>query len=291
MTLPWIQLAHAFCLKVSGRDARRYLHNRLSNDIRSLAPGEAIQAAALSAQGRVEGLFSVLCLDEESFVLISDGGDRTAIQAALGRFIVADRVMIGDMAPPSFVVHLGGDAASELREKLELIGAYVCSFPSRRISDRGMHIVLQQVAYSAACECLREYCGEPLDDNQYGCMRWLAGIPTYPEEVNQEVILTECGMLEAVSFQKGCYVGQEVIERSDAVGRLPRTLERILLKGLKPIARGANVNDSSGGTLGKVLSAVTASDRDEVYLFTLLRSGKYGRGDSVSCEGISGIIV
>ena len=74
MSRKWIHLEDAVVLRVSGKDARRYLNNRLSNDLRSAKPGDVVRAAALTPQGRVEGLFSVFIENEEVFLLVCVGG-------------------------------------------------------------------------------------------------------------------------------------------------------------------------------------------------------------------------
>lgn len=291
MNVPWIQLESAVCFTVSGRDARRYLHNRLSNDIRGLPPGGALQAAALSAQGRVEGLFSVQCLTNERFVLVADGGDAQLLHAAVSKFIVADRVVVENITSSVRILHVGLDAS-------EIAPHAICSqdeclgiLPARRIAQTGSHLVVRGDAYAAIAARCRLIFGDPITPLEYHRLRWRMGVPVYPTEVNDEVILTECGMRDVVSFTKGCYVGQEVLERSDAIGRLPRTLERIVVEGAGDVPNGAGVTLGGGEQLGKVVSSVSNTECSESFLFALLKTGKYSRGDTVRCMERVGVIV
>ena len=100
-----------------------------------------------------------------------------------------------------------------------------------RVSTVGSDVILVTEVPIDGLRRLKELFGPALSEESYNLLRIKQGVPVYPDEINEDVILSECGVLDAVSFSKGCYVGQEVIERSDAIGRLPRALERIRLVG------------------------------------------------------------
>jgi len=138
---------------------------------------------------------------------------------------------------------------------------------------------------------LRARLGEPLTEELYERLRIMHGEPAFPSEVNGDVILTETGLFDAVSFTKGCYVGQEVIERSDAIGKLPRSLERIRLGGHAEVAPDTEVLSAVGERLGKVLTCAQGRGGEPTFVFALLRTGKYGIGDLVTCAGAKGEIL
>ena len=90
----------AIIIKVSGKDAGRYLQARLSNDINKLSEGESCLAACLTPQGKTEALFTVYKAAEE-YLLFCSGGDPETVKAGLARFIVADRVDLEFLSPES----------------------------------------------------------------------------------------------------------------------------------------------------------------------------------------------
>jgi folate-binding Fe-S cluster repair protein YgfZ len=104
-------------------------------------------------------------------------------------------------------------------------------------------------------------------------------------------LLTECKRPSAVSFSKGCYVGQEVIERSDAVGRVPRLLKRITFSKPTLIESGTPVVTTTGDEIGKVISAYCSEDEGLGIVFCTLRNGRFAEGDTVRIGDISGTIV
>jgi folate-binding protein YgfZ len=291
LNTPWIVLDNAICFRVSGKDARRYLHNRLSQDIRALVPGHSARAAALSAQGRVEGVFTVFCESGDRFLLVCDGGDRSVVEAALKRFIVADRVVCEDLSSQVCLAHVAAEdsVVTQTLQQAGLQSAY--RFSRRRVATEGVDLVIASDDKNLVSSQLTEFLGEGVSRERYDYLRWEASCPVFPEEINDQGMVLEFGLRDAVSFTKGCYVGQEVVERSDAIGRVPRTLARITLKGSGTVALGEPVTNSAAASLGKVVGAVRLSGVDTVYLFALLSAGKYKEGDEVVCVGRSGTIV
>ena len=164
-------------------------------------------------------------------------------------------------------------------------------FRSRRLSETGSDCLVLGVASERVSEELRARCGDPLSSDEYRLCRIKQGVPVFPDEANSDTILTEAGLYSAVSFSKGCYVGQEVIERSDAIGKLPRTLELIRLNGASSIEPGTSVVNGSGEAIGKVVSSAVDGAEGATFLFALLRSGKYGSAEPVECAGLTGAIV
>jgi folate-binding protein YgfZ len=291
MRSEWYQLADACCFSVTGKDARRYLHNRLSQDIRALSINGQAQAAALSAQGRVEGYFSVYCKADDEFIVVADGGDRDLLKSVLTRFIVADRVNVSELPDPLQLIHFSA-RYEDVREALEAEGIVPeCCYSRRRIASVGTDVLVLGDNVQRLVRYCHNSLGSSLSQEQYGLRRWKCGIPSYPEELSDQIILTEAGMLEAVCFSKGCYVGQEVIERSDAIGKLPRTLERCVCDGPASIELGAAVLNQQGESIGKAISVYSDSAAARECLYVLLKTGKYTPGERVSCGGASGTLV
>jgi folate-binding protein YgfZ len=289
MSARWFHLSHAIVCKASGKDARRYLNNRLSNDLRSLAYPDTRLAAALTAQGKVQGLYTVFATPDEAFLLACDGGVRQALFATLGKFIVADRVSLEDVSGSWVLIHAvtNEDDARVIAQACGAESVYLRG--SRRLGEPGFDILLPSQSIEETVRVLGERLGSPMSVADYQLARLRQGQPTFPDEINENVILTEFGMRDAVSFTKGCYVGQEVIERSDAIGKVPRTLERVVLSGTGAVA-GASIVNARGETIGKIVSSVVDEASTTTYAFALLRTGVYSADEQVSCEGVQGYV-
>ncbi len=279
----WKFLGSSVVLSVEGADARRYLHNRLSNSIRDLAVGASVDAAALNAKGRVEALFVVSCTGEEKFLLCADGGDAEFVRDALMRFAVADRVVCTDISERSVRAHtidvIPGNCIPDVSSNKE------------RIADSGFDVVWFDRSYADIRIILEGAMGAEASDREYFVARWNRGVAVFPDEINSDMILTESGMMNAVSFSKGCYVGQEVIERSDAIGKLPRTLERIRLEPSPLVEVGAIVCKTDGTSIGKAVSCAHDTESDDILVFAMLGTGKYQLGESITCADIRGVVL
>lgn len=286
MSLSWYLQTAPIVFKVTGKDARRYLNNRLSHDLRTIQPGASLVAGALTPQGRVEGLFTVYVEPNDTFYLACDGGERQPLFAALGRYIVADRVSIVDCSSEALVGHIVGDLPRRAPDQ------GLCLFsPRKRFGVEGHDLLIISPAISQLREQLLSELGAPLTREAYDIARFRGGFVQYPQEVNENLLLTEAGLREAVSFQKGCYVGQEVMERSDAIGKLPRRVERIVFKRVAALPPQAQVLDLNAKPIGKIVSVIPATADSQTYAFALLKPGTYAAHDIVRCEGEEGSII
>ena len=282
----WYLQPSPVVFKVTGKDARRYLNNRLSNDLRTAAAGASLVAGALTPQGRVEGLYTVYVVSDVLFYLVSDGGDRQSLLAALGRYIVADRVSIIDCSSEALVGHVTGHNPLTCGE-----GVLCLTHLQRRIGEEGRDFLLITESPAAALAKITEQLGASLSPSEYDLKRFADGFAQYPTEINDSLILTEARVRDAVSFQKGCYVGQEVIERSDAIGKLPRHLERIVVEGAESLQPQVSVIGKDAKSIGKVLSAISDVAHNKTLAFALLKTGAYAPLDHVQCEGRIGTIL
>jgi folate-binding protein YgfZ len=288
MSLAWYRFNEPVVFKVSGKDSRRYLNNRLSHDLRAREQGDSLLAGALTPQGRVEALFTVYVESDDEFYLVCDGGERQPLFAALGRYIVADRVSIIDCSSEAVVAHI---TAAPRDIDTSGLSAKCFLAPRSRIDSSGSDLLAlcsdRAVIEAALCERM----GISLNRAEYDLRRFAQNCPVFPEEVNAQVVLTEVGLREAVSFTKGCYVGQEVIERSDAIGKLPRRLERIIFEGLAAATASAGVVTAENKPIGKLLSVFQDRVRNQTKAFALLKTGLYAPQESVECEGMRGRIL
>ena len=286
MSVMWYLQPSPVVFKVTGKDARRYLNNRLSQDLRSSSPGSSVTAGALTPQGRVEGLFTVYVDADDQFYLVSDGGERQPLFAALSRYIVADRVSIVDCSSDALVGHVAGELSFT-----PSTDAVCRTSPRNRLGVEGEDFLLVASQATQVRDELVHSLGASLAQDEYDRRRFEHGFVQYPTEVNDSIILTEAGLRDSVSFQKGCYVGQEVIERSDAIGKLPRRVERIVFDGSRTLPGQASVVGKEGKPIGKALSVLPDLTQDRTLVFALLKTAAYAAGDTVQCEGLVGRIL
>ena len=260
------QLSSAFVLHAVGRHARRYLNARLSNNITSLAPQTTIKAAALSAQGKTLVLAQILAGNDDTFLLLVDGGDRSKTIQEVLKFKVADDITLSDPAANFTIFHLT-DNSPELAQALNIPAS---SPPHAIVAWKDSFIFQNTRLDGPGLDCLIANSDMPdwtmlhhttqhvlLPDFEQ--QRLAHGQPAFPQEINEESLISETGPQQAISFTKGCYVGQEVVARIDSRGRPPRRLVRITgLAHQAPFSPGSPLaHPLHDRPIGEVVSSCT----------------------------------
>lgn len=282
----FIQFPSAICIEVSGPQAARYLQNRLSNEVKSLTAGAGCcYAAALSAQGKIEGLFVVLALSQDRYLLICEGGNPQILLASLARFKVAERVEFSDVSAKYAVLRWENYSQSELQRIFPGLssapapGAFAAVTGNLIASTRGLCgdallCIIPTETAAMAISLLRSLTHE-LAGDKLQVARVRANHPAFPQELGQGLLLAEADLSHAVSFTKGCYVGQEVVAKIDAIGRAPRRLLPFAAPGEDlSIASSAitKAGDPSGRVVGEVVNVIFDPTAGETVGFLILRN-------------------
>jgi folate-binding protein YgfZ len=246
-------------LVVRGPDRARFLHSMVTNDVEALRPGAGCRAAMLSVKGRLHGELVLYC-DEESFLLEMDPALRAPLREVLEKHIVMDDVEIEDLTDGTRELALYGD---EARAALATaLGAEVPALPPYH------HALVGGVRVAAAPELampgyhvfgVPSVAGaSPLDDQTFEVLRVEAGRPRWGVDVDSDRLVLEANLDDAISLQKGCYLGQEVVARATARGHVNRRLLGLLLDGEKPVGRGARLSAAAREDAGMVTSSVVS---------------------------------
>ena len=233
-------------LELIGKDRLRFLHNYLTCDVKGLAPGTGAYGFFTNPQGRI--LSDAVVLSHEDRLWVEVGPDQDeSIAEHLRKFILADRVEVrglDDMLP---IVVLGPRAEAILGvSSLE-------DWSHARVSVHGTEVELQRrglmgapawtlwVSASIAdhlFEQLIEEGARPVGFEALERLRTEAGIPRFGRDFGPENFPQETGIEEAVSYTKGCYLGQEVVARIHYLGGVQNVLRKLDFEGTAP-AQGA----------------------------------------------------
>jgi folate-binding protein YgfZ len=205
-----------------GADARSYLHSQLSNDIASLAVGESRYSFVLEPTGKLSAFVRVRCLADDHFELDTDAGAGQATLARINRFkirVACDTALRTEqvLALRGLSSESPGDAGADARSEtyaaaLKLPGAVAAWRP-----DCGAVDVFGNVTGTAAAL------------ERFHVARVRCGWPIFGVDISTDNIPAETSLVEqCVSFTKGCYPGQELVERMDSRGSsAPKQLMRL----------------------------------------------------------------
>jgi folate-binding protein YgfZ len=280
-----VQTRPAAVLRVSGEDAPAYLQSQCSKDLRGLGPGQVRYGLWLDRKGKVHADSLIFCQEPEVFILLSPYCPAEALTAKLEENIIADEVEIEDLTVAArTVVEIGlpaGDMPAagifSMKQAGEgSVSADGLSFAGRR-SVRPCRETLWLYGLPEGADAL------PSDDDALACERITAGIAAVPADIGPGDLPQEGGLeRDAVSFNKGCYLGQEVMARLHAMGRTQRALHRVTLDKL-PASLPAEVLDAEGKTVGELRSAAACADG--VVGLAMLKKRALGEGNTFTLTG------
>lgn len=265
---------HAF-LRVTGSDATRWLNGMVTNSVQALAPGEGCYAFLLNAQGRILGDLTVYRepdSDQPAFVLATSKHQIDAIQKHLDHFIIMDDVQLTPMERFSDTVLLIGRDAPQVLRRIENPAAACNSFsdsPPLRLcvnAKTGTQLTTPaaglvhyfEISSTAAVDDLIERAkaagATEVSSAALEAYRVLEGRPLYGRDITEKYLPQETNQPHALHFNKGCYLGQEIVERIRSRGQVHRLLTPLTLTGQLPTEFPAAI-EAGGKPAGEITSA------------------------------------
>jgi folate-binding protein YgfZ len=265
-----LDVSYAGKLRVTGRDRVRYLHNMLSNDIKSLRPGQGCYATLLTHQGRMESDAYVYVTEQEIWLECSP----TAVQRVeqtLNRFIVSDDVTVEDHTDVIALLSLQGPVSAALADRTAgtlvsgldalqhcRVGPAPESWTVVRRDRTGGGGFDFWVASSAAAQLWHRWVvGDgiaPVGHDALNRLRTEAGIPWFGVDMDDRRLPMEMGLTSAISLSKGCYRGQEIVARVTHRGRLDRAFGAVAIGSGAVPDPGSEIR-CGGKRAGEVTSA------------------------------------
>jgi folate-binding protein YgfZ len=234
-------------IRVTGEDRARLLHAMATNDVQALQPGQGCYVFFLNAQGRILGDANLFCFPDH-LLLDVEPEARTKLYEHLDRYIIADDVALEDQTDLIATVAVEGPAASKV---LSALGAVLPNAPyiwtaweTRVVANvdstgaGGYFVFLPAPEKSDFIGRLANAGGVHADAEDARTVRIEDGRPRYGEEITERYLLQETGQMHSVSFQKGCYLGQEIVERVRSRAQIHRVLKRLEIDTLEPVTAG-----------------------------------------------------
>ena len=227
-------------LRVSGQDAERFLNGQLTNDVRKATHDTAISACVLNNKGKLNA-FVHLTRYNGSFLIDAEPELRDSLQPRLDRYVIADEVQIEDVTEQLTLFHLLGEARPD-------VGGDYMIRSSNRLAEPGYDIWVKS---ERSQEFVREFSRKFrfCDGDCAELLRVERGIPRWGRELTEDIIPVEANLeSQTVDYEKGCYIGQEVISRMKMSGqtnkRLCGLIGEQLERGMKLVAPGTETREA-----------------------------------------------
>ena len=274
-------------LRITGSDATRWLNGMVTNSIQSLQPGEGNYNFLLNAQGRIQGDCTIFRDPGEgapTFLLETDASQLEAIQQTLDRFIIMDDVELAPLEDLSGILVAGPQALSIVMA----VGtanhqAAPCSPDAQAPPTQTIN--LKQTVYAGAPVSLiqaysplvprfeiwsapstiasilaelQDTQAVPASAEALEAHRILSATPKFGQDIRDRDLPQETAQTHALHFAKGCYLGQEIVERIRSRGQVHRTFTAFTLTGTLPEL--PSPIESNGKPVGELTSAIQIGD-------------------------------
>ena|ERR1043166_1400990 len=237
-------------LVLTGADRVRLLNGQVTNNVKDLPVNEGCYAALVTNKGRMQSDLNIYILPDE-ILLDFEPGLRAAIQERFDKFIIADDVQVIDAAPHYGLLSVQGPQAWTAIERIglnfprpekefqsrsikdETLGEIYC-MNQPRIGSNGFDLFAPTNSLAALAKKLA-VAAKQLDGRACGwraleTARIEAGIPRFGVEMDEKNLAPEAGIeSRAISYTKGCYIGQEVIARIRTYGQVAKALRELRL--------------------------------------------------------------
>jgi aminomethyltransferase len=231
----WLDLSARGRITVHGRDRVRLLHNITSNEVKKMKPGDGCYAFLLNPQGRIQADLCLLSFADH-FLIDTEPELREKVPDLIRRYIVADQVELEDVTAQTAAIGVEGPLAESLQPPDGCTKApfSVTGQPGYRIycAAGDMTKIVGQLEAAGA---------RPATPDDARLVRIENGKPRYGEDIGETSLPQETQQMHGVSFTKGCYLGQEIVERIRVQGHVNRKLVRLELDGSEPAAPGAKL--------------------------------------------------
>ena len=295
----WMDLSARGRIAVRGRDRARLLHNLTTNEVKKLPPGFGCYAFLLSPQGRIQADLTLLAFDDH-ILLDTEPELRDKIAEHIRRYIVADQVELEDVTATTCAIALEGPESAQVLEKAggPAPGGDYQHLPWNEAGDATVACInltgqpgfRVYAAAGATYEIVRrlvEAGAQPATEEDARLVRLENGRPRYGEDIRDTSLPQETGQMHAVSFSKGCYLGQEIVERIRAQGHVNRKLVRLRLDSTVPA--GAKLT-ADGAEAGEITSSVYSPAQSSAVALAYVRATHAAPGQHLTTGDIPAVV-
>jgi tRNA-modifying protein YgfZ len=239
-------------LRIAGADRVRFLNGQITNDLRKATERTAVETCVLNVKGKLNAHIFITAVDE-SFLVDAERELRETLRARLDRYVIADDIQIEDVTDEFSLFHVLA------KEPPMLQGTRVVSVQRFAVlgwdiwRDPECHDALQAELASAFVL---------MDSAAAEVMRIEQGVPRWGRELTEEIIPIEANLeQQTINYEKGCYIGQEVISRMKMSGQTNKRLRGLVSLDDKPLQQGLKL--AAASTSGKEVGWITSATRSE----------------------------
>lgn len=288
-------------LQFTGADRQNFLHNQSTNDIKRLKPGEGCDTVFVTSTARTIDLATTYVTDD-SVVVVTSPNRREALMTWLDRYIFfGDKVTLKDISPQTAMFSLLGpeshavlqqfgivlvDQTYAQHEQVFLADQAVRIAIGSGLATEGYTLIMDVESAATIWDSLIQKGCVPMGDRGWEQLRIQQGRPMPDQELTEEYNAVEASIWQAISLNKGCYIGQETIARLDTYKGVKQQLWGIRLQEFVAPGTAITVGEEKVG----VLTSITETEQGSFGL-GYVRTKAGGVGLRVQLQGVQGELV
>jgi len=291
----WRVLQELSFFEVSGADATSFLQGMVSNDVQRLKGGEGCYATCLTSTGKMLSDVTIYKLEDRFWLSLLQENQKKILDH-LDHYLFTEDVSLKAIEKKTLVSVQGPASRKMLTQHLknplpEIPHAHgvfpwgemsLKVFQESRVGSEGFDCLLSE---EDTPSFISKFSIPEVGERAFETVRIESGIPRYPVDMNEETIPLEVGLEHAISYEKGCYIGQEVIARIKYLGHTNRTLMGLLLS--EPAHEGETLF-LEGKAVGRITSSTFSPKRSTYIALALIRREQAKEGVQLLLEHSKG---
>ena len=256
-------------ISLSGNDRVRWLNGMITNKIRDLTAGQGVYAFVLNPQGHILGDLYAYNRGE-SLLIDTDQTQKEKLLGVFRKYIIMDKVEITDLDERLTAIGVAGPKSREVLTRCGFEFSQLGPLQFVDVTWRDLSLTILRTDnpalesyeiwlvpehHSAVWRGLTDSGGTPIGAETLELLRIASGIPRYGQDIRERDLPQETEQLRALNFIKGCYIGQEIVERIRSRGNVHRKFTGFEVQGPLPTTGTKIQND--GKDVGEVTSAAS----------------------------------
>jgi tRNA-modifying protein YgfZ len=224
-----VDLAAWTSISITGKDRQSFLHNFCTNDVKRLVPGSSCEAFFTNVKGKIVGHGLIACREDE-LVFLGPPGQGEKLVAHLDRYVIREDVQLRDTTSQKWLSLIAGadpGVLEDVHTQWSLLGRDDVDIVEAKANSTSVPSLLLKQGFVAGSEV-------------FDAVRIEAGMPLFGVDFDDSNLPQEVGRdQQAISFTKGCYLGQETVARIDALGHVNQRIVGVrFVDSETPVFRG-----------------------------------------------------
>jgi tRNA-modifying protein YgfZ len=265
-------------IRVTGSEATMFLNGLITNDIKNATETSWLPAVFPTVQGRLIGVVRIL-RDDNGFLIDTETASHDAILKTISRFTLAGDFKVSDVTSEIALLTVQGRRASEVIKNTDLR-----VIPATHTAEVGFDVlttvpVTEQLVAAGA---------QPVSPETFEILRIEAGIARHGQDMDESNVVLEANLDDAISYTKGCYLGQEIIVRIKHRGHVAKKLTGITFDA--QVQPQAVISSDDGKEIGRVTSATYSPKLERHIALGYVRYEHLAPGTKVKSGDVTGTV-